>query len=450
MAQASRCIVWRGRLVRANKMTTSTNFHLYEQHVNPILAQFLHLSGRAQKFVRAEGCTLITDQGERYTDWISGFGALNLGHNPSGFQEIISEHLSSSPPNLYPESLNPFAGEFAASLVNLAGSSFETCFFSNSGSEAVEAAIKASIAATGRKTILSCEGAYHGTTLGALSLMSAGHYRKKFEPLLPYVAIPWNSVEALMESLTKHQPAALIVEPMQADAGMRMANANFLRQASSLCHDSGALFILDEVQTGMGRTGKPFAFQQMDAKPDILVLGKSLGAGLIPIGATLYGKDIFHKAYGDYLSCEVHNSTFGGNALACRIGLEVVKRIDADFLHTVRERGKFLETLLHKALRNHPLIVRITMCGLLGGITLEEVEHPWFSWKNLGLDDFEHLPVTGPLLVHRMHRRKFLTQICAHDWNTVRIEPPLIITNEECEAFVSALKEEMDWIHANS
>ncbi|MCI0602875.1 aminotransferase class III-fold pyridoxal phosphate-dependent enzyme [bacterium] len=428
-----------------------SGFSDYSRHVNPVLGEFLKLSGRDQRFVQATGCTLITEEGEEFADWIAGFGSVNLGHNPPELLQKIDRHLKENPPNLYPESLNPYSGQLAKELVRLAGSHFETCFFSNSGSEAVESAIKTAIAATGRKTVLFCEGAYHGTTLGALSLMGDGHYRKQFEPLLPYESIPFNNIDALAQSLETIKPCAFILEPVQVESGFRSCLPNFLQQASAICHDSGALLILDEVQTGMGRTGKLFAFEHANVRPDILVLGKALGGGLLPIGATLFREGLFRKAYGNFLSCEAHNSTFGGNALTCTVAMEVLRILgDSDFLQNVQSRSFHLQSLLEQHLRNHPLVERIYLQGLLGGITLREVDHPWFSWKSFGLEGLDHLPVTGPLLVHRMHRRKFLTQICAHHWNTLRIEPPLIVSPGECERFVSALSEELNWIVSNS
>jgi acetylornithine/succinyldiaminopimelate/putrescine aminotransferase len=432
------------------RVDTARDFQTYGRYINPIHAELLRISGRDQRFVRAEGCSLFTDLGEKFADWVAGFGALNLGHNPRGFRDLIDTHLANSPPNLFPESLNPFAGALGKSLIGKTGEHFKVCFFSNSGSEAVEAAIKAAIAATRRNTILYCEGAYHGTTMGALSAMGAGPFREKFEPLLPYVSVPWNDTTRLVEALERYQPAALILEPIQVDAGVRVANPDYLRRASSLCHDFEAFLILDEVQTGMGRTGTLFAFQQTDVRPDILVLGKSLGAGLLPIGATLYRNGIFESAYGDYLTCEAHNSTFGGNALACVVALEVLQRVDPNFLQQVQDRGNFLFALLQEALQSHPIISNISMKGLIGGITLRGVEHPWFTWENLGLPEFKNQPVTGPLLVHRMHKKNFLTQICAHDWNTLRIEPPLIVSDQECKEFVATLREELDWILSNS
>ncbi|MEW6736539.1 MAG: aminotransferase class III-fold pyridoxal phosphate-dependent enzyme [Acidobacteriota bacterium] len=437
-------------MVEREQHLPSSAYLAYGRHVNPPLAQFLSLSGRDQHFVKAAGCYLITDQGESYADWIAGMGSLNLGHNHPRLIDCITKHISAGTPNLFIENLNPFAGMLAKQLVHSLGEDFATCFFSNSGTEAVEAAIKLAIAATGRRMIVYCQDGYHGTTLGALSMMAQGVYRERFEPLLPsFQAIPFGDLAALQTALSE-QPAAFVLEPIQIEAGLRILPHGFLAAAKAMCREQGTLLVLDEVQTGLGRTGSLCAFQQEGAAPDILVLAKSLGGGLVPIGAMVAGPGLFARAYGDYRACEIHNSTFGGNALACQVALATLSIIEQrDFLVTVSERGEQLNHLLTNTLSEHPLVAGITMRGLLGGIKLRDLDHPWFSWQNLGIDDFANMPIVGPLLVHRMYRRKVLVQVCGHDWNTIRIEPPLIVSEPECETFVAILKEQLDWIYEN-
>ena len=427
------------------------SFRAFGTHVNPPLAQFLALSGRDQRYVRAHGCCLETDEGERYADWVAGFGSLNLGHNPPALLEALKSHLAEGAPNLYVESLNPFAGRLAERLARAAGAAFETCFFCNSGSEAVEAALKLAMAATGRRGIVYCEGAYHGTTLGSLSMMARGEYRERFEPLLAdFHEIPFNDLGALATAL-EGRPAAFVLEPIQVESGMRVLERGFLAAARALCAERGTLLVLDEVQTGMGRTGRLFSFQhEAHAAPDILVLAKSLGGGVMPLGAIVIGAGLFKRAYGDPVTCEIHNATFGGNALACRMGLETLTVLEAPgFLEGAARRGEELAALVDAALGSHPLVERIVFRGLLGGITLRETGHPWFSWDHFGMDALCGRPASGALVVHRMLRRKFLTQLCGHDWSTLRVEPPLIVSAEDCRGFVSALAEELDWIRAN-
>lgn len=427
------------------------SFQAFAQYVNPPLASFLALSGRAQRFVRAQGCSLETDAGEAYADWIAGFGSLNLGHNPPALLEAVKQHLDEAGPNLYIEALNPLAGRLAERLVRAAGPGFGTCYFCNSGAEAVEAAIKLAMAATGRRAIVFSEGGYHGTTLGSLSMMARGAYRAPFEPLLPdFHEIAFNDLQALSSILEKKKPAAFVLEPIQVESGVRTPDPGYLAAARTLCRSHGSLLVLDEVQTGMGRTGRLFAYQHEDAAPDLLVLAKSLGGGVMPLGAVVAGKGLFERAYGDPLRCEIHNATFGGNALACRVGWETLALLEAPgFLEETARRGERLARLVHEALTGHPLVARIAFKGLLGGITLKETGHPWFSWAHWGVDELRGRPATGPLLVHRMLRRRFLVQICGHDWSTLRVEPPLIVSERQCEEFVAALRDELDWIHAN-
>lgn len=424
----------------------------FARHVNPPLAGFLSASGRDQCFVRADGCHLTTDTGEVFADWIAGFGSMNLGHNHPRIIDAMRAHLDEQRPNLYPEALNPFAGRLASRLVHAAGADFETCFFTNSGSEAVEAALKLAIAATGRRALVSASGAYHGTTCGALSVMAAGPYRTPFEPLLSdVVQVPFGDLAGLSVAVSARPVAAVILEPIQIESGVRVASAEYLAGAQEICARAGTLLILDEVQTGMGRTGTLFAFQGTAAVPDILVLAKALGGGAMPIGAVVSRNGIFTRAYGDYARCELHTSTFGGNSFACRVADTALELLtDPVFLAQVRARSDYLAGLLREHIAGHPLVERCELRGLLGGVTLREPDHPWMSWESFGVAEFADRPVAAAVLVHRLHRRRILVQICGHDWSTLRIEPPLVVDAAGCAAFVAALREELDWLLAQS
>lgn len=428
----------------------NASFASYTKYVNPPLGEFLNLSGRNEQFVRAEGCTLFTKTGKQYADWIAGFGAFNLGHNHPEVIEALQDHLTGKVPNLYPEALNPYAGKLARALVERVGPEFGNCFFSSSGSEAVEAALKLAIAATRRRNVLYLEGGYYGMTMGALSMMARGGYRRPFDPLLPHFhPVEFGNIALLEEALVQHQPAAFVLELVQIESGVRAVGHDYLRQARELCNKHGVLLVFDEVQTGMGRTGDLFAFQGAAVMPDILALAKSLGGGLAPIGATVAAKGLFEKAYGDYEKCETHNSTFGGNAFACRAALKTLELMDAPFLERVKKTSRFLEVLLKAEVSGHPLVESCGLVGLLGGVRLKELSHAWFSWKHIGLENFDGHPVAAPLLVHRLYRRGFITQVCGHDWGTLRIEPPLVVGESDCQKFVTSLKQELDWMHEN-
>ena len=427
-------------------------YHAYTRHVNPVLGKFLELTGRDLRLVRAQGGVLEDAEGRRFDDWISGFGSFNLGHNPEVIKETLREHLSGNAPNLFVENLNPYAGTLAERLIDACGATFETVFFSNSGSEAVEAALKTAILATGKKRVAHAEGAYHGTTLGALACMGRGLYRDDFNGVLAdFPEVPFADAKALENALSKEDVAAFIVEPVQIEAGIRIAGDEYLQDARKLCDRFGALLIFDEVHTGMGRTGTLFGWQHSGVVPDIFTLAKSLGGGMVPIGAVLMAEGLWRRAYGNYLRCEIHNSTFGGNALACRAALKTLGVIGASgFLASVRERGEALFLRLTQALEGSRLLERVAWRGLLGGIKLKDVNHPWLQWENVGLEELRGRPISGVLVMERLARRNILVQVCAHDWSVIRVEPPLTVDPDACARFVDAMGEAVRWLGENA
>ncbi len=389
--------------------------------------------------------------GRRFDDWVAGFGSLNFGHNPAFVHRAIAAHLATNVPSLFIEALNPFAGRLAARLVRAAGPSFDTAFLCNSGSEAVETALKAACRATGRSKIVYADKGYHGTTLGALGCMAKGAFRDPFAELLPaFVEVPFGEVEALERALAAHDVAAFLLEPVQVEAGVRIATPAYLERARRLCSDCGALLIFDEVQTGMGRTGALFAFHALGTVPDIFALAKALGGGIVPIGAAVMGKGIWSHAYGTYLTSEIHNSTFGGNSLCTAVGIEALEHAaDPNFLAAVRGRAEMLFSELRAALSGMKVVVRIRNLGLLGGIELRELAHPWTSWESLGLPELEGHPTNGPLLVERLARHEIFANVCAHDWSVLRVEPPLTVSEDACRRFVDAVVESVRWLEQN-
>ncbi|NUQ75920.1 MAG: aspartate aminotransferase family protein [Polyangiaceae bacterium] len=427
-------------------------FRAYAKHVNPALGRFLELTGRGTRFVRAEGASIEDEDGTAYDDFLAGFGSLNLGHNPPRIKAAIVEHLRGDAPSIFHECLNPFAGALAEKLVAATNGAFETAFLCNSGAEAVECALKTAIAVTGKSKIAYAEGGYHGTTLGALACMAKGLYREPFEAVLnKHIEIPFGDLEALEQALAKRDIAAFLLEPLQMEGGARLASPDYLRSASELCRANGALLLLDEVQTGIGRTGALFAYERLGTVPDMLMIAKSLGAGIVPIGATLMRKDLWEAAFGSYLRSEIHNSTLGGNALACRTAEAVLDEILAPgFLESVRARGDALFAALKQAIGKSPMVRRISHLGMLGGIALADVAHPWLTWEGMGLSELSGYPSSGPLVVERLFRRRILAQVCGHAWSVVRVEPPLIVSDEACARFVDAFADAIQWLEENA
>jgi putrescine aminotransferase len=430
-------------------------FAAFTRHVNPALGRFLAMAGRDARFVRGSGCTLEDDRGQKWTDFVAGFGALPLGHDPQPVRAAIERHLQTGTPSMLVEAVNPAAGALAARLVALAGPTFETAFLCNSGAEAIEAALKTVMLATGRTKIVYAERGYHGTTLGALACMGRGVYRDPFADVvdrLGFVAVPFDDLPSLERALAGGDVAGFLVEPIPMEAGVRIPSAGYLSSAAKICGKYGAKLVLDEVQTGLGRTGRMFAFQHEDAVPDVLVLAKALGGGVVPVGAAVMGEGIWRAAYGTYLRSEIHNTTLGGNALSCAVAeavLDVITR--EDFLEHVRARGEHLRTRLESSLADRRCVSRVASRGLLGGVELraDHRGHPWTTWEALGLPELASYPTSGPLIVERLSRRRILAQVCAHDWSVVRIEPPLIVDDATLDELVDALSEAVAWLEEN-
>ncbi|HEY8393638.1 MAG TPA: aminotransferase class III-fold pyridoxal phosphate-dependent enzyme, partial [Thermaerobacter sp.] len=288
--------------------------HPFRQYVNPHLGELLEQLRMDKTFVRGEGCWLWDEHGERYLDFVAAYGALPFGFNPPEIWAALEAVRASGEPSfVQPSSLNA-AGALARRLIELAPPGMRYVTFANSGAEAVEAAIKLARAATGRRRILSADNAFHGKTLGALSATHRESYQKAFfAPVEGFDKVPYGDIDALAAALAARpgEYAAFIVEPIQGEGGIVMPPPGYLREAQRLCREHGVLFIVDEVQTGLGRTGTLFACEQEGITPDAITLAKALGGGLVPIGALLCTEEVYTEEFATK-----HSSTFAGNALA--------------------------------------------------------------------------------------------------------------------------------------
>ena len=421
----------------------SDDFDAYERYVNPSQACFLSLVGRAWRFVRAEGCSLYTEDGERYDDWLAGFGSLVFGHNPPELRQLVRETLEEPAPNLYAEALNPAAGRLARKLVAATGWSGGNAHFCNSGAEAVETLIKTAIAATNRSVIVYVSGGFHGCTLGALACMADGLYRAPFERAMPrFIEVAWGDLAALEAVFAENEGriAGVLAEVVQVESGVRRLSREWLACARRLCDRDGALLLFDEVQSGLGRTGTLWAFQRDGVEPDAFAVAKALGGGLVAIGAAVLREGVWQRAFGRYDRAEIHASTMGGNRLACVIGEAVVDRVsDEAFLSGVRARADRLWSALREALSGRECVENVCGEGLLGAVKLRESEHPWLTWDGMGMPDFTGRPTSGPVAIERLGRKKILAQVCGHDWSAVRVEPPLTVDEPTCDRFVAAM-----------
>jgi len=374
---------------------------LENQHTSGVYAK------RDLTIVRGEGALLWDDSGNQYIDCVGGQGAANLGHAHPKIAAAISDQVSrliSCPEMFY----NPERAALSQRLTALAPGKMERVFLCNSGAEAIEAAFKFGRYTTGRRKIIATLRGFHGRTMGALSATWNKHYREPFMPLVPdFEHVPYDKLERL-ETAIDENTAALILEVIQGEGGVYPGSAEYLRGAQALCRERGALLILDEVQTGFGRTGKMFAAEHYGLEPDLLCLAKSIAGG-VPMGAVLIGERVREISPG------IHGSTFGGNPLACAASLAALDVLEDEGLpQQAAELGDYLLDKLGKI--NSPLIREVRGLGLMVGIEIKQKVAPYLQ----ALTKRGVLALTAGLTV-------------------IRLLPPLVITREQINQVVEVI-----------
>ena len=409
----------------------------YARHVNPAFVKLLGVFGYGRIFVKAQGTRLWDSEGREYLDCLAGFGSTNLGHrHPTLVQKLCDELTQPNPDLLHIGPSRPMA-QLAERLTRLAGPPFELVLFSTSGGEAVESALKLARAATRRSGFVFCQDGFHGTGLGPLSVMGAPRLRAPFEPLLSGCrAIPFGDMEALRQALHPGV-AAFLVEPMQGEGGARPAPPGYLREACRLCQANGSLFLLDEVQTGLGRTGSLFAYQQEGVVPDAVILGKALGGGVVPVSATLTSAALHRRAYGTMESFDLHGSTFSGYALGCAAAWTTLQILeDEQLVENARARGLQLLSSLQSRLHGHPLVREVRGHGLLVGIELGQPQSVLAQALSRN--------VFGQWLAVRLLERGIICQPAALRWDVLKLEPPLTIKALEIDHIVDQVVDVLD------
>ena len=436
---------------------------LYARYINPVLMAMNGGSGLIETFVRGEGEYLYDAAGKKYLDFVAGFGSLNFGHNHPAIAAAVNTAIREQAPGFTPTSVNPYAAALAEKLVSKAPSGLEMVFFCNSGTEAVEASIKLARAATGRTGLLSCDGAFHGKSMGSLSVTGHPGYQRPFQPLIgDCQRIPYGDFEALERTLSTRRFAAFIVEPIQAEGGIRMPPAGYLREAQAICRSTDTLLIVDEVQTGIGRTGLTFAVEHEDVHPDAMTLAKSLGGGLMPIGAMLCRRELWMKAYGTVANCTLHTSTFGGGSLATAAGLAALDVLESEGLaENATRRGEQLLEGLTRIAKQFRCVKQVRGRGLLLGVELNplqsNVKSHWLQIDPTGMARYIAAEV-GQMIdaFHVLHAMQTLmqghaiyTQFTRSNPLVLRIEPPLTITEGQTQEFLTAFEktcEEIDFV----
>lgn len=415
--------------------------HPFETYVNPAIGELLRRFNLDQPFVRGEGAWLERADGTRILDAIAGYGALPLGHNPEPIWSALSAVRDRSEPSLVQPSMNDAAGELAARLIALAPPGFAHVTFTNSGAETTEAALKLTRAATGRRAFLSTCNGFHGKTLGALSVTGKSSFQQPFgAPIFDVGYVPFGDAAALESELRRRgrDYAAFIVEPIQGEGGIVEPPAGYLAAAAALCAEHGVKIVVDEIQTGLGRTGALFACAAERVVPDVLLVAKALGGGLLSIGAMLYRADCYTEDFA-----RNHSSTFAANSLACRAGLAMLDLLTAGherLVDDVANRGGRLRDALQRLADRWPHVVAsVRGRGYLLGIELSKRRDAYGRDSLLGvLAEQETLaPLLASYLLNVEHVRVAPT-LLSH--SVIRIEPPLNFTDEEVDLLVAALE----------
>jgi putrescine aminotransferase len=383
----------------------------YTEHVNPYLARLMNFAGFGVE-VQGEGCYMWDQDGRKYLDCLGSYGVFALGHRHPKVVEAVKQQLDTMPLS-GKTFFNAKQGALAEKLAAISPGPLQFTFFSNSGAEAVEAALKFARMATRRPKIVATEGGFHGKTTGALAVTGRKKYREPFEPLMPGPEfVRFGDVSAITEAIDE-TTCCVIVEPIQGEGGVHLAPPGYLSAVRDACDRAGALMVVDEVQTGMGRSGAMFASDHDGIEPDILILAKALGGGVMPIGATMGTPEVWEKVFG--VNPLVHTSTFGGNPLACAAGLAAIEVIESEGLVERSARtGQLIMAALNDLKSKFDLIAHVRGRGLLIGVEFSVDE-------------------VGELVIAQLVKRGMVAAYTLNNPRVIRIEPPLILSEQEAE-----------------
>ncbi|MEU2685295.1 aspartate aminotransferase family protein [Streptomyces hygroscopicus] len=425
----------------------SERYDLHSRYLNHQLPRMLHTIGFDKVYERAEGAYFWDDEGQDYLDMLAGFGVMGLGRHHPVVRKALHDVLDADLADLTRFDCQPLPGLLAERLLAHAPH-LDRVFFGNSGTEAVETALKFARYATRKPRVLYCAHAFHGLTTGSLSVNGEDGFRKGFAPLLPDTAIAMGDLAALERELARGDVAAFVVEPIQGK-GVHEAPPGFLRAAQELLHRHKALLIADEVQTGLGRTGDFFAYSHEEGvEPDLVCVAKSLSGGYVPVGATL-GKDwIFKKVYASMDRVLVHSASFGSNAQAMAAGLAVLAVMeDEGIVANARRTGDLLRERLTALVDRYELLHDIRGRGLMIGIEFGRpsslgLRSRWAMLQAARKGLFAQMVVV-PLL----QRHRILTQVSGDHLEVIKLIPPLIIGEREVDRFVEAFTAVMDDAH---
>jgi ornithine--oxo-acid transaminase len=415
---------------------------LNDRYLNPQMGRILRTLGFGKTWTGGEGAHLIDAEGERYLDLFGGYGVFAIGRNHPEAIAAIEEVMAARTGNMPQLGVTLLSGVLAEQLLGRAPASVAAMVPANTGTEAVEAAIKIARAATGRSRVLYAEHAFHGLTLGSLSINGNIEFREGFGPLLTGCdPVGFGDLEALERELAANDVAAFVVEPVQGK-GVNLSPDGYLAAAQQLCREAGTLFVCDEVQTGIGRTGRFLALEHWGLEPDLICLAKALSGGLVPIGAVLVSRWAFDRVFDGMERAVRHGSTFGGNDLAAAAALATLRVLERDDLIAHAERmGTLLLELTQPLTERYQVVKDVRGLGLMWAIEFGPpsgmaARRLWETVEARQPGLFSQL-VTVPLF----HEHHILCQVAGHHMNVIKALPALTIEESEVRRFAAALEQ---------
>ena len=416
---------------------STDKFALHEQHLNNQMVRMLQTIGYDRHYQRAVGQYLYDQEGTEYLDLLSGFGVFAIGRNHPTVVNALKETLTLELPNLVQLDVSILSGLLAKEILKTTPENINKMFFCNSGTEAVEAAIKFARYTTKRDKIVFCDHGYHGLTLGALSLVGEDIFREGFGTLLPgCVSVPFNDLDALEAALKNKDVAAFIVEPIQGK-GVNLPDDNYLPEVERLCKKYGTLFVADEVQTGIGRTGKFWAIDHWNVKPDMICMAKALSGGFVPVGGVAITEKVMDSVFNRMDRAVVHGSTFGKNNMAMAAGLATLQVMeDEKLVENSMAVGTDIINSLNALSGQYEFLKEARGKGMMIAVEFNspkslKLKAAWAMLEAANKGLFCQM-VTIPLF----KEHHILTQVAGHGMNVVKLLPPLNLTQKDRDHIV--------------
>jgi ornithine--oxo-acid transaminase len=412
---------------------------LAARHLDTSLVDVLRILGFDKEYRSAQGSYLYDADGRRYLDFHTGEGFASLGHNHPDVRDVLGAALVADHVNGVQLHHSVLAGMLAEALSKRLPPGLDAMFFASTGAEAVDAAMKFARAATRRPRLVSCDSSFHGVTLGPLSLVGDEFFKEGFGPLLPGCErVPFGDVARLEAELRGKDVAAFIVEPIQGRE-VRPPPPGYLRAAQALCRRYGTMFVVDEVQTGLGRTGRWFALEHSGLEPDFVLVGKALSGGYMPVAAMVTRREIYQAAVGTLERSYVHQSTFGRNRLSMAAGLATLRVIERDRL---AEQAALMGTVLFEGLielqQRHDMIKEVRGSGLMIGIELQPPSS-LVARTSVRLIRRASEGLFPQLVVIPLHRDHGVITMAAGKNDVIKLLPPLTLSEPEALGFLDAL-----------